>query len=884
MPLAPRLLAALLAALALGPAPALAASPAPAVAAAPGLPAPRQAFGFEPGDDRQLLDYEQLIAYLKSLDEASDRVLLREVGKSPEGRPMYVTFISAPENLARLDELRRINQRLALDPAIPAAERARLVQDGRVFVMEALSMHSTEVGPSQALPVIAHELATTQDPATLARLGQVVLMIVPCHNPDGMDMVVRWYRQQKGTPWEGANMPGLYHRYVGHDNNRDFLSLTQADTRVVSRLFSTEWYPQVLVEKHQMGATGPRYFVPPNHDPIAENVDEALWTWTASLGTSMARDMGADGLTGVVNHWAYDNYWPGSTETSVWKGVVSLLTEAASARLATPVWIEPNELSGRGKGLAEYKKGINMPAPWPGGWWRLRDLVTYERSSTLSLLRSAAEARQSLLTLRNDLTVKAVAQGRTQAPFHFVLPRRQHDAGALAELTRVLQEHGVLVEELSAPVTVAGRAFEAGDLVVPLAQPYRAFVKEVLEAQRYPERHYSPGGELIKPYDITSWSMALQAGLEVVTLSTRSAPLEAALRPLSAPPARPAVPAGSWGLAFTAAANDSHRAAWAALGKGLEVTRLRAPLEVDGRALPAGSFLVHGPADALAAVAGLTAEPPLPLGRAPAAPTVAVRRPRIGLVETWFGHADAGWTRWILDEYGIPFTLLRPGDLAAADLAKLDVLVFPSADRNLLVKGKYKEESEYRAVDLPPAYRKGLGKKGVEALVGFLERGGAVLAWGDAVGLFTDELRIKRAGEDDEETITLPVREVSEDRQKKKGLYVPGAWLKLEVRTDHPLTWGMQADAGAFSRGHALETSVPRQDTDRRVLARYGEHDLLLSGFIDHEEALAETPAVVWVRKGKGQLGLFAFSPQGRASTPATYKLLLNGLLLPPVE
>jgi len=847
-------------------------------------PSPRQAFGFEPGADRELFDYEQLVTYLQDVARASDRVQLREVGKSPEGRPMFVLFVSAPENLARLDELRRINERLALDPAIPAEERAGLVRDGRVFVMETLSMHSTEVGPTQALPAWVHELATTQDPATLSRLAQVVLMIVPSHNPDGMDMVVRYHRQWKGTPYEGTNMPGLYHRYVGHDNNRDFLALTQADTRVVSRLFSTEWFPQVLVEKHQMGATGPRYFVPPNHDPIAENVDEALWTWSASFGTAMARDMGADGLTGVATHWAFDNYWPGSTETSLWKNVVSLLTEGASARIASPVWIEPNELSGRGKGLAEYRKGVNMPAPWPGGWWRLSDLIAYELSSSRSLLRTAAEHRVELLTLRNDLARKAVAQGRSEPPFHFVLPHRQHDPSALADLVRLLIEHGVVVKELGTPVTVGDRTFEAGDVVVPMAQPYRAFAKEVLERQRFPLRHYTPGGEIIKPYDITSWSLTAQAGLTAVALETPSPALDAALRPLSAPAPRAAPPAGSWGLAFSSQASDSHRTAWAALLRGLEVSRLRAPLVVDGRTLPAGSFLVRGPADALSALSAGVTEAPVPLAVAPKVPTMALQRPRIGLVETWLHHADAGWTRWILDDYRIPFTVLRPGDLATADLSKLDVLVFPSADRNVLVKGKYKEESEYRVADFPPAYRKGLGKKGLERLVAFIERGGTVLAWGDSVGLFTDELKVKRSGEDEEETVPLPVRDVTEDRTKKKGLYVPGAWLKLLVRNDHPLTWGLPAEAGAFSRGHVLETTPPRPDTDRRVLARFPERDVLSSGYIEHEEAISDSPAVVWVRKGKGQLALFAFSPQGRASTPATYKLLLNGLLLPPVE
>jgi len=338
------------------------------------------------------------------------------------------------------------------------------------------------------------------------------------------------------------------------------------------------------------------------------------------------------------------------------------------------------------------------------------------------------------------------------------------------------------------------------------------------------------------------------------------------------------------GLGFPAQANDSHRAAWAALGRGLEVSRLRAGITVEGRALPAGSFLVRGPADALAALAALAAEPPVALARAPEAAAARLKAPRIAVVESWFEHAEAGWTRWLLDDYRVPFTVLRPGDLAGADLSKLDVLVFPSEQKEVLTKGLYKEDGELKVADWPASYRKGLGQKGLEKLVAFIERGGTVVAWGGAVGLFATELKVKRAGAEEEETVQLPVRDVSEDRQKKKGLYVPGAWLALKVRTDHPLTWGLPAEAGALSYGHALETTPPRPDTDRRVLARYPPRQLLVSGYLEHEEALADSPAVVWVRRGKGQLALFGFSPQGRASTPATYKLLLNGLLLPPPE
>ncbi len=255
------------------------------------IPDPESVFGFTPGADRKLIDYEQLIDYVERVAEASPRVAISEIGRTALDRPMKLVLISSPENLDRLDEIRSINRRLALDPSIPDAERAALVEATPVTLMATLSMHSTEVAPAQTLPLLTYSLATTDDPETLKWLDDVVIMVVACLNPDGMDMIVNHYRENLGTPYEGGSMPGLYHHYVGHDNNRDFVALTQAESRVVSRVFSTEWYPQILIDKHQMGRTGPRYFVPRYHDPIAENIDGGLWTWSDVFGSGMAREI-----------------------------------------------------------------------------------------------------------------------------------------------------------------------------------------------------------------------------------------------------------------------------------------------------------------------------------------------------------------------------------------------------------------------------------------------------------------------------------------------------------------------------------------------------------------------------------------------------------------
>jgi len=337
----------------------------PAKITAQAIETPKVFFGFEPGDDYKLIDYKQLIDYLKLLESQSNRLKMVEIGTSSLGQPIYVLAISSADNLSRLDELKEINRRLALETGLSVYEKADIIARGKVFVAATMSMHSNEVGPSQSVPLIAYELATTTEAEKLRWLDETVLMIVPSHNPDGQDMVVEHYRKYRGTKNEKTSLPGVYHKYVGHNINRDFIMLTQPENQAVSKLFSHHWFPQVTVEKHQMGAAGVRYFVPPPTDPIAENIDAGMWNWIGIFGARMMQRMTADSLKGVTQNYLFDMYWPGPTETSLWKNSISMLTEAASTFHATPVYVEPQELQVYGKGLSEYKKSINMPEPWP---------------------------------------------------------------------------------------------------------------------------------------------------------------------------------------------------------------------------------------------------------------------------------------------------------------------------------------------------------------------------------------------------------------------------------------------------------------------------------------------------------------------------------------
>ncbi len=262
--------------------------------------------------------------------------------------------------------------------------------------------------------------------------------------------------------------------------------------------------------------------------------------------------------------------------------------------------------------------------------------------------------------------------------------------------------------------------------------------------------------------------------------------------------------------------------------------------------------------------------------------TMPVRKPRIGLVETYFHDMDAGWTRYLFDTYGIDFRVLHPEDFDSIDLREnFDVIVFPDASKDVLTKGKYKRFDRYVSNDYPPKFRKPISKKARGELTEFITGGGVVVSWGQSTGLFTEGLPLPKDGEESE-SFELPVRDVSE---RLEGVLVPGAFLAVDLIKDHPLTWGMPEKAGAFSRGTPVfGTSIPVLDTDRRVIGIYPERSLLLSGYIEGEKQLQNRPSMVWVRAGKGQLVLFGFRPQFRGATPATFKLVFNSLLLPPVK
>jgi hypothetical protein len=851
-----------------------------------GITNPEDFFKFKPGADRMLFDYEKLIEYLNVVDKESPRVKMLQIGESEMGKPLYMVLLSSEQNIENLDKLKAINKELAINYKLPDKTVDKYAGEGKVFLLATLSMHADEVGPAQAAPLVVYKVASTTDAELLSYLDNVVYMLVPSHNPDGMDMVVNNYLKNKGTRYEGTPFPGVYHKYVGHDINRDFVTLSQSSTKAINRLYNDEWFPQVMVEKHQMGSRGVRYFVPPKHDPIAVNVDAELWTWDGIFGMGMQKDMTEQGLKGVVQGYAFDDYWPGSTETAHWKNMIAMLTEAASVKVATPIYQEDNEFSVSGKGLSEYEKSSNFPDPWPGGWWKLSDILEYELSSTFSLIKTASLHKEEVLKLRNRLCVKEVAKGETKPPYYYILPKEQHDEGEFIRLVNLLLAHGINVYTLNKDINLDNTLYHNGDVVVPLAQPFRAFIKEVMEHQEFPVRHYTKGGAIIKPYDITSWSLPLHRGVNSVEIDKKYASVNEALTPVNGEfkcSTGEVVDKYKYAI-FPAESNDSYKAAFIALNDGLKVWRTTAESVVNGLTISKGSFII-GKSSKMKEVLDEIDITPVFTEKDFDVEKSEVTMPRVALVETFMHDMDAGWTRFLFDSYNINYKVVHPGDFETTDFNSFDVVIFPDNNKDILKSGKYKSaDGVYSIPSYPPEYTKGIGDKGMNNLLNFFNDGGVIVAWGRSTGLFSGNLSIP-AGEKEKDIFRLPFNDISKD-MSKKGLYCPGSFVSVNLKKDLELTQGMPGKIGVFYRGNPVfTTSVPTfVDMDRRVIAKFAKDDILLSGYAENIKLVANKSAIVWLKRNKGQMVLFSFSPQFRASTPVAYKLLFNSILLKKLE
>lgn len=790
-------------------------------------PSPKEHFGFDPGEDYKLAGYQQVISYFQNLAATSDRIRLIQFGTSSEGRPMYAAFLSDAANLRQLGRWREINRRLALGVASPDEARS-LAVEGKAIVWIDSGLHATEVAPVQHAPHLAWRMVTGEDEETRRIRANVILIQIPVINPDGLEMTAAWYAKNVGTPYEIAPLPWLYQKYAGHDNNRDYFMYNLAETRHVGKMLFQEWFPHIVYNQHQVAPFPARIFIPPYAEPLNPNIPAAVMEGINRIGSVMKERLLREDKPGVISYASFDAWWNGGLRSApAFHNMHGILTETALYYYATPKEYKLSDLPERFQnGIPAREPTVFYPKPWLGGRWVLRDAVDYMLTADFAILSEAAANSSHYLWKAWEMARANIEQGRKGSPFAWLVPNGQHDAWSAAQMLERLHLAGVQVHRATAGFEAGGKSYPSGTYVLYAGQPFRGYLSDLMEPQKFPELRTSAGGPVRRPYDLAGWTLPYQMGVETIRID---APFEAQAVPIE----KIEIPSPALDLRQ----NSAFLAVAAALREGRTVF-----VSGDGR---------------------LTLERP--------ASGWQLKLPRAGLYQPWTANMDAGWTQWLLDRFAVPYEEIRNADIRRGGLReRFDVIVLAQQSMQSILHGT-PEVLTLRAGETArqrPEHTGGIGLEGARQLEEFVRKGGTLIAFDSAtelpLALFPLDVRPGlRPGA----------------QQEPGGWSCPGSILRMSAETGHRYAFGMPAGHYATSTGgQFFELTQSAAERRPRVFVRYAQKNLLASGWISGERVMAGKAAAVEAPLGDGQVVLFGFRPQFRGQTFGTFRLVLNAI------
>jgi hypothetical protein len=823
------------------------------------LQSPDQFLGFKLGSDRNLAHYNQIKAYFDLLSRESLRLKTFTLGKTTKGNDLFMAVISHEANLKELEKYTAITRQLAQAEVDPQAAE-QLAASGKAIVVITCNLHSDEIASSQMAMELGYLLAGSTTAEIENILNNVILVLFPSVNPDGQIMEVEWYNKYKGTEFEGTGVPYVYHWYAGHDNNRDWFKISLKETALIVKEIYHKWFPQIVVDEHQMGSSGDRFFIPPFQDPPTPGVHPLVWRNINLIGSRIGYDLEKLGLEGVASRGFFTGWWIGSLDDSAWfHNIPGILFEGASVNLATPIYIEPEEVESAESFKNEER--VFSPNPWKGGWWRLSDLVTYDLQATLSVLNTAVRQRKELLLDTFQTARENIAKGETEAPYAFIVPRLQHDTVVAERFIQILLKSNIRVFQLTHPARVGDILFDKKSYVVPLCQPYRAFVKNIFENQHYPDIRKNLKAEPELPYDMAAWTLPVGMGIKTVTVNE---PLKALMEPVAMGQLlKNQFPEElEEYIILDSRNNSSFRAAFELLGKGKTVYRNNGHPDFSP-----GSFLVKK-SEAQELLKNISSETPLQLTSRKEISLQQFRRLhpfKVGLYQNWGHNMVEGWLRYVFDEYKIPYETVHPQDVAKKDFAaKFDILLFAGASESEIESGKPPKKWEEWATPAPPEFSGGIEAKGEKLLKEMVKNGKLLIFMEESCNYAINKFK-------------MPVTNIMEDNSK---VTCPGSYLRVQVKNSE-LTAGMEKTAAIFFRSSpTFETSLPKTVKESRFTPLvFPERDLLISGWLEGENELVRKSLLVDYRKDKGRIILIGPDVIHRTHSEGTYKIMFNSLL-----
>ncbi|MFQ5703479.1 MAG: M14 metallopeptidase family protein [Gemmatimonadales bacterium] len=902
------------------------------VAAQESITTPKQQLGFNIGDDYHLATYSQLSEYWHKLEYESPRMRLEEIGRTAEGRPQFMAIITSPENQRNLAHYKDISRRLALAEGLTPDVARELANEGRAVVWIDGGLHATEVLGAHQLMEFVYQMVSRTDGETVRILDDVIILAVHA-NPDGMELVSNWYmREPDPTKRRSGDIPRLYQKYVGHDNNRDFYLVAQPETENMARILYREWFPQILYNHHQVGPAGTVMWAPPFRDPPNYNFDPLVSLGIEMVGNAMHSRFIVEGKRGVTTRSGgpFSTWWNGGLRTTAYfHNIIGLLTETIGNPTPVDIPLIP----------ARQLRSKDNPFPIEPQEWHFRQSIDYSLTANMAVLDYAARFRETLLynmyrMARNSIdygsrdhwtihpkriealraAVKAEgaepetigpASGalagyfsrgvpkrflsvlhdpKERDPRGYILPASQPDFPTATKFVNTLIKNGVTVLRATGAFAVGDKRYSPGSYVVKTAQAFRPHILDMFEPQDHPNDFAYEGGPPTPPYDNAGYTLAYLMGVEFDRiLDGFDGPFETIRGYAVAPSGHVTQKPGAAGFLLSHEQNDAAIATNRLLAAGEDVYWIKSPLEANGKSYPAGTiYIPNNPGEVarltrIASSLGISVDA---IAAAPSGDALKLRPVRIGLWDQYGGSMPSGWTRWLLEKFEFPFEVVYPKTLDAGNLSeKFDILVFvtgaiPESDRE---SGGFAElfSREPDPSSIPAEYRERLGSitvaTTVPRLIEFLEQGGTIITIGSSTIL------ARHAG--------LPMADHLVDGNGKHltqdVYYVPGSVLQVRVDNSRPLAYGMKQYADVFFDNSPVFRMLPDAQMRKvEAVAWFANDTPLRSGWAWGQNRLNGGVAVAEAKVGKGNLFLFGPEILNRGQPHGTFKFFFNGIYL----
>lgn len=817
------------------------------------IPHPRETFGHEVGADYKLADYDQMLEYYDKLAASTDRVQMIEIGKSVMGRPMKLVFISNEENMKQLERWREISEKLSR-AEITEAEARRLSKDGKAIVWFDGGMHATERAHAQMTSELMWRIASEESEEMQKIRDNVITLVVPVINPDGVDIVVDWYRKTLGTPYESSSPPILYQKYVGHDNNRDWFMNNMPETKAVTAVLYNQWYPQIVHNHHQTAPRGAMIFIPPFRSPVNQKIHPGITTGVNLVGTAMANRFAMKKMPGAIAHTSFSMFWNGGMRTTpYYHNQIGILTETAQPTPTPteyPVDRMPSVVGGKPANATE----IFYPYPYKGGTMTFRMAVDYMLESSMAVLDLAADKKDEFLY--NIYSMGRDAIEDKEGAFAYVIPKDQWNPSEAINLTNILMQGGLEAKMATSAFSVNGKSYEAGSVIFYGAQSFRPYLADLMEKQVYPDQFQYPGGPPMPPYDLAGWTLPMQMGVTVDRITENFNASTSDITEKLKPVAGTVSGSGKYGYVFSNKDNLSAKSINRLQKAGYTVSILKE--SADG--MEAGSVLVRSKRGLDDKVKEISTEMGLNfngIDKKPSVETAELNKVKIGIYKSWQANMDEGWSRWMFEQFEFDLDTLHNAEIKNADLSQYSAIIMPSQSPRGIKDGSNR---------MPENLRGGIGEEGVAKLDAYAKNGGAIIFFDDASNFAIEEFK-------------LPVTNVLKEL-KSSEFFIPGSLIRTDIMTDHPLAFGMQPQvAASFDNGRAFKVNAGAEGIEE--VARYASKDLLMSGWaMGEDKYLANTSAMLNVNYGNGDLVLFGFGPQFRGQPRGTYKLIFNSIYM----